>query len=427
MTSTAATQKLAPVAPFKLEATPETLRDENQSMKACAWYGAEDMRLVEIKKPKVTDPRDAIIRVTTTTICGSDLHMYYNKVPGSGAMQKGDIMGHECMGIVESIGPQVKNLAVGDRVVVSAVISCGECMYCKRQQFSLCDRTNPSTLVENLYGFRLSGIFGYSHLTGGYDGGQAEYVRVPLADLTCLKVPPNLSDEKVLFLSDIACTSYHANEFAETGPGKTVCIWGMGPVGLLTVQWARVRGASRIIAIDKEDYRLEVAKKLGAEVINASKTDVVDTILKMLPNGPECVIETAGFRFPKTIAQRVEATLHLETDATDIINEMVKVCQKGGNMALIGDYFAYGNHFPVGGLMEKGITLRGSQVYVQKYWGVLLDLIQQGKFDPTVVITHTMPFEKISEAYKMFANHQDRSLKILLKTRYGESLISQSR
>jgi threonine dehydrogenase-like Zn-dependent dehydrogenase len=405
-----------PPTTSKVIITAKTARS-NEKMKACVWHGAENMRVEEIAKPAITDPRDIILKVTTTTVCGSDLHMYYDKIPGKKAMEDGDVLGHEFMGIVESVGPQVHKLKVGDRVVVSAVIACGECMYCKKKQFSLCDVTNPSKQLEEMYGHRLSGIFGYSHLTGGYDGGQAEYVRVPLADVNCLRIPDSLPDDKVLFLSDIACTSYHATELGEVTPGKTVCIWGAGPVGLLTAQWCRVRGAKRVISIDNDETRLNLAKKLGAEPLNFSQVDVTKWILENVPNGPEVCIECAGFRFPKTTTHKVETLAHLETDAADIINEMVKTCQKAGNISMIGDYFGYANHFPIGALMEKAITLRGGQVYVQKYWHEVLKKIEEGVFDPTVVITHHMPFEKCAEVYKQFAEH--KTLKVVLKTRAG--------
>jgi threonine dehydrogenase-like Zn-dependent dehydrogenase len=375
------------------------------------------MRVENIPKPAITDPRDIILKVTSTTVCGSDLHMYYDKIPGKKTMEEGDVLGHEFMGIVESVGPQVSSLKAGDRVVVSAVIACGECMYCKQKQFSLCDVTNPSKQLEDMYGHRLAGIFGYSHLTGGYDGGQAEYVRVPLADMNCLRVPDTLSDEKVLFLSDIACTSFHATELGEVTPGKTVCIWGCGPVGLLTAQWCRIRGAKRVISIDNDETRLNLAKKLGAEPLNFSKVDVPKWILENVVNGPDVCIECAGFRFPKSLTHKAEALAHLETDAADIINEMVKSCRKAGIISMIGDYFGYANHFPIGSLMEKAITLRGGQVYVQKYWRDVLKKIEEGVFDPTVVISHQMPFEKCAEVYKQFADH--KTLKVILKTRAG--------
>jgi threonine dehydrogenase-like Zn-dependent dehydrogenase len=406
-------QAVNPLTASKCIITAKTART-NEKMKACVWRGAENMRVEEIPKPAITDPRDIVLKVTTTTVCGSDLHMYYNKIPGEKAMEEGDVLGHEFMGIVESVGPQVHKLKAGDRVVVSAVIACGECMYCKRKQFSLCDVTNPSKQLEDMYGHRLSGIFGYSHLTGGYDGGQAEYVRVPLADINCLRVPDSLPDDKVLFLSDIACTSFHATELGEVTPGKTVCIWGCGPVGLLTAQWCKIRGAKRVISIDNDESRLNLAKKLGAEPLNFSQVDVTKWILENIPNGPEVCIECAGFRFPKTPTQKEAIQVHLATDAADIITEMVKVCQKAGIISMIGDYFGYANDFPIGALMEKGITLRGGQVYVQKYWHEILKKIEEDIFDPTVVITHHMLFEKCAEVYKQFADH--KTLKVVLKT-----------
>jgi len=402
-----------------LVTTNKTCYSATESMMACQWNGKENVTVVQRPKPVLTEPLDAIIRITSTTVCGSDLHMYFDLVPGEKPMQPGDILGHEGMGIVESVGPGVKDLHIGDRVVVSAVIACGQCDYCQKKEFSCCDRTNPSGQMEKLYGHRTSGIFGYSHLTGAFDGCQAEYVRVPLADVNCLKVPPTMSDEQVLFLSDILCTGWHGNELANVKSGDTVCIWGCGPVGLAAMLWARFRGASRVISIDSEPYRLELASKLGAEVINFSKCDVVECIQKVMPGGPDACIDCVGFRFPKSEFHKSQFSSKQETDALDIINEMVKLCRKNGHIALIGDYFGWGNQFPIGALMEKGIHMRGSQVFVQKYWKELLGYIQSGNFDPTTLVSHVMPFDKASEAYRMFSRRQDNVIKIVLKTKAG--------
>jgi len=389
-------------------------------MKALEWEGKDDVKVVTRPRPLITEPTDCVVRVTTTTICGSDLHMYHHDVK---QMEKGDILGHEFMGIVESVGPQVKNIKIGDRVVVSAVICCGNCQYCKQGNVSLCDTTNPSAEIESLYGQRLSGIFGYSHLTGGYPGGQAEYVRIPLADMNVLKVPSNLKDEQVLFLSDIACTGWHANELGEVSEGKTVVIWGCGPVGLMAAMWAKFRGAKRVISVDGIPYRLQFAKeKLGVETINFTEVDVVDTVRTMIPGGPDVVIDAVGFRYPKSLVHKVQRSLGTEGDSPEVLIEALLSCKKGGNLAIVGDYFLYANGFPVGALMEKGITTRGSQVYVQKYWKQLLGYIEQGKVDPSFVITHVMPFEKAAEAYRMFDQKADNSIKILLKTASGSTI-----
>jgi threonine dehydrogenase-like Zn-dependent dehydrogenase len=382
-------------------------------MKALEWTGPASVRLAVRARPTITDPADAIIQITTTTICGSDLHMYLGEVP---AMKKGDIIGHEFMGIVREIGPNVRNIRIGDRVVVSAVIADGTCSFCLKGKYSLCDNTNPSVAMEQQYGHRLAGIFGYSHLTGGFPGGQAEFARVPIADVNCLQVPSHLPDEKVLFLSDIICTGWHGNELAKVKPGDVVAVWGCGPVGLMALMLAKVRGASRIIAIDKVGYRLMVARDLlGAEIIDFSRMDVVKTIHQLIPGGPDVCIECAGFRFPKSFAHKLQRALCLESDTPESIREAVIAVKKGGRIALIGDYFGDSNNFPIGALMEKNIKLKGGQVFVQKYWKHLLGMIERGEFDPTFVITHCFPLERGVEAYKLFDNRLDGSLKVLLK------------
>jgi threonine dehydrogenase-like Zn-dependent dehydrogenase len=383
-----------------------------QKMVAIEWHGDQDMRVVERPKVMITEPKDCVVRITTTTICGSDLHLYHKEFAG---LEKEDVLGHECMGIVDDIGPEVRDLKVGDRVVVSAVICCGECNYCKRGEISLCNHTNPSKELESMYGYRLSGIFGYSHLLGGYDGGQAEYIRVPLADRTCLKVPDTLKDEQVLFLSDIVCTGWHANELAEVKQGDVVAIWGSGPVGLMAQMWAKFRGASRVIAIDNIPNRLAVSEKLGCEVINFEQTDPVNELKRRVKGGPDVCIEAVGFRFPKSLIHKVERFARLETDSPQVLTECILACKKGGRMAVVGDYYAYCNHFPIGPLMEKYITFRGSQVFVQKYWKELLGYIEQGKVDPTFVVTHTMSLREGDKAYRMFDRKEDNCLKILLK------------
>jgi threonine dehydrogenase-like Zn-dependent dehydrogenase len=398
--------------------------DPSTTIMAAAWFGKRDVRMLQVPKPLVTDPGDAVVKITSTTICGSDLHMYLNKVPGIKPMEKGDILGHEFMGIVESVGPDVQNIKPGDRVVVSAIIACGQCWYCKNGYFSSCDTTNPSSQMEKLYGHRTGGIFGYSQLTGGYDGGQAEYVRVPFANLNCLKVPDNLPDEKVLFLSDVVCTAWHGCELGEVSKGQTVCIWGCGPVGLLCAQWCKVRGASKVACIDDDTYRLEVARKIGAETINFDEANVIETIQRMFPGGPDVCIDCAGYRFPKSMLHQIEQFLKLETDALDIVDEMMRTVKKTGKVVLIGDYFGYANHFPIGAFMEKGLTMRGGQVFVQRYWKDLLGYIERGEFDPTVIVTHTMPLGRCPDAYDMFCYHKDNMIKCVLKTKAGEATMS---
>jgi threonine dehydrogenase-like Zn-dependent dehydrogenase len=270
--------------------------------------------------------------------------------------------------------------------------------------------------MEKMYGHRLAGIFGYSHLTGGYDGGQADFARVPYADVNCLKITSPIPDEKALFLSDILCTGWHACVQGEVSTGKTVAIWGSGPVGLAAMMWAKFLGAKRIIAIDSVPYRLNVASyRFGAETINFEEKDVYQTMRELVPGGPDVCIDAVGFRFPKTLLHKIERTLHLETDAPQVLTEAIMCCRKAGNLVIIGDYFAYANHFPIGALMEKSLVTRGGQVYVQKYWKELLGYIESGKVDPTFFVTHHMSLDDAPRAYKIFDQKEENALKIILK------------
>lgn len=415
MTTLITTQPLAANKHFP---KVESRKDPNKTMSAVEWMGTEDVRVVERPKPLITETTDVIVRITSTTICGSDLHLYHNEVPSykEPAMQRGDVLGHEGMGIIEDCGSDVKNFKKGDRVVISAVISCGKCFYCKQQSYSLCDDTNPSMDLEALYGHRLSGIFGYSHLCGGFDGCQAEYVRVPIGDVNLLKVKENLKDEQVIFLSDIACTGYHATELGEVKEGKTVAIWGCGPVGLMAVMWSKFKKAARVFAIDSEPYRLEMAKKLGAETINFAEKDVPTVVRTMCPGGPDVCIECAGFRFPKTDFHKEQKQSKAETDAPEILTEMILSCRKGGHISIIGDYFGVTNGFPIGAMMEKNLHVTGGQVFVQKYWKQILQYIENGQVDLTWVVTHKLPFAQAAEGYKIFDHRQQNCLKIILKT-----------
>jgi len=392
------------------------------TMLASEWHGKEDIRVVSRPAPDVTDPADAVIKVTNAAICGSDLHMYFNSLSGLGAMLKGDIMGHETMGIVDRIGPDVKNIKVGDRVIVSGAIACMKCKNCQAQRYSLCDYTNPSSSQETVYGHRLSGIFGYSHQTGGFSGGQAEYLRVPLADNNLLPIKNDkLKDDQVLFLSDILCTGYHGTELCQVQEGDVVCIWGCGPVGLLAAMCAlKLKKASRVISIDNNETRLAAARKIGAETLNFSEfSSVTDEIAKRVQDGPDCCIDCVGFRYPKTLSTKVQMTLGLETDGCDVVKECITACKKGGKIALIGDYFGLTNGFPIGAMMEKGLTVAGSQVFVQKYWKYLLEQIENGVVDPSQIITDHMKLEDVAAAYKKFAHAQDGCIKVVLQTKFN--------
>jgi threonine dehydrogenase-like Zn-dependent dehydrogenase len=390
-------------------------------MKSLQWHGTKDIRLVEdTKVPMITDDKDVIIKVTNTAICGSDLHLYLGFMPG---MLKGDLMGHEFMGIIEDVGPAVKSVQRGDRVVAAFDIACGHCFFCSKAQYSGCDSTNASKEQELLYGQHTCGIFGYSHLTGGYEGGQAEYVRVPFADVGCIKVPDDVPDEKALLLSDILPTAWHATELGKVEAGNNVAIWGAGPVGCLAAHCAFSRGAARVVLIDCEEYRLKFAKEKipQVETINFKKKKTVDVLHEMFTVsgsyiGPDVAIEAVGFHYTKSSwIDFFEQKLGLETDPAYIINEMITCVRKGGRMSIVGVYSGYCNGFKIGAFMEKGLTMAAGQCPVQKYWEQLMELIQQGKLDPSFVVTHIAPLEKGPDMYKLFNDKKDGVVKVILR------------
>jgi threonine dehydrogenase-like Zn-dependent dehydrogenase len=336
-----------------------------EKMKAALWTGTKSIELGVVAKPTITAPKDAIVRITHCTICGSDLHMYagaLNKV-----MEKGLIMGHEAIGIVEDVGPEVKNIHPGDRVIILPVIACGDCFYCKRREYSLCDRTNSSKELEQMYGHRLSGIFGYSMITGGYAGDQAEYCRVPNADLTCVKAPEDIDAKKLVGLADVTPTAWHGNELAEVGEGDVVGVWGCGAVGLSIQRLAKLRGARKVYAVDKDVHRLEIARSFGMIPVNVNEhSNPADYILSVEPHGLDRGIEASGFRSTNSITHSTMRALGVEGDSSDTASAVIKATRKGGNVALIGDFFYTTNNFPIGMLMEKTITLRGGQLFAQK-------------------------------------------------------------
>lgn len=396
--------------------TVPAARDAELKMMALEFRGTESVAVKEVPRVKVTDPTDAVIRVTGSTICGSDLHLYHKEFQG---LESGDILGHEAIGVVDAVGPGVKRFHVGQRVAISAIIACGECDYCKREQFSCCDRTNPDPLgaMNKLYGHRIAGVFGYSRMLGGFEGCQASMVRVPCADVNLLPLSERVSDENAILLTDIACTAWHANELAEVKEGDTVCVWGCGPVGLLCAFWAKHRGAKTVVSIDSVPYRLAAAKDMARAdaVINYREQDVVKTIQAMLPGGPNKCIDATGFRFAQSLAHRAMRALGTETDTPEVLNEMITVCQKSGYLCLIAEYSGYANHVNIGALMEKSLTLRGGVVFCQKYWKKIHDWMADGTVDLSWMITHRMPLSEAARGYSMFDRHEDNVLKILLR------------
>lgn len=387
-------------------------------MRAVCWYGAEDVRVTNVPDPKIQNPRDAIVRVTTTAICGSDLHLYGGFIP---AMQKGDVLGHEFMGEVIEVGHH-NGLKVGDRVVVPFAIACGRCWFCENHLVSLCDNSNPNAAVADaMYGFSGGGLFGYSHIYGGYAGGQAEYVRVPYSDFGPLKIPDGLTDEQVLFLTDIFPTGYMAAENCNIHPGDVIAVWGCGPVGQFSIRSAFLLGAQRVIAIDRVPERLELARKGGAETLNYEEVHDIVEALKLLTGGrgPDgCIdavgIEAHGLGLPG-MYDRVKFRLKLETDRPNALREAIQACRKGGNVSIPGVYGAFVDKLNMGSAFAKGLTFRMGQTHVHRYLKPLLARIEKGEIDPSFVITHRLRLDDAPSAYKTFREKHDGCIKVVMK------------
>ncbi|KPF74667.1 alcohol dehydrogenase [alpha proteobacterium AAP81b] len=388
-------------------------------MRALTWHGKHDVRVETVDDPGIVNPRDAVIKVTSTAICGSDLHLYDNYIP---SMMKGDILGHEFMGEVVEIGPK-STLKLGERVVVPFTIACGSCYHCGKQQFSACDNGNPAEnqdAGEKLYGQTMSGLFGYSHLTGGYAGGQAEYVRVPFSDVGPIVIPDGVDDDKVLFLSDILPTGWMAAENCDIAPGDTVAVWGCGPVGLFAVQSAFLLGAERVIAIDHFDNRLALAKRFGAETINYKTTDVAMALRELTGGvGPDACIDAVGLEAhgltADNVYDQIKVSSFMATDRPHALRQAIMACRKGGKLSIPGVYGGFVDKFPIGALMEKGLQVKTGQTHVQRNLPALLTAILDGKIDTTFLISHRMPLEAAAEAYKLFKEEQDRVTKVVLK------------
>ena len=387
-------------------------------MKAVCWHGSQDVRVDNVPDPQILNPRDAILKVTSTAICGSDLHLYDGYIP---TMQSGDILGHEFMGEVVEIGPEVKNLQICDRVVVPFTISCGNCFFCNRDLWSLCDNSNPNAwMAEKFYGHSPSGLFGYSHLLGGYAGGQAQYVRVPFADVGPLKVPDGLTDEQVLFLTDIFPTGYMAAENCDIQPGEVVAVWGCGPVGQFAIRSAFMLGAERVIAIDRIPERLELAKAGGAETINYEEFDAGVALKEMTGGrGPDCCIDAVGMEAHGTgvmaLYDTVKQAIRMETGRAMVLRQAIVACRKGGKVSVPGVYGGFIDKVPMGSFVNKGLTMRSGQTHVHKYLRPLLERIQQGDIDPSFLITHTLPIEEAPNAYRIFRDKEENCIKVVLK------------
>ncbi len=388
-------------------------------MKANCWYGSTTLRVDDVPDPKILNPRDVILRITSTAICGSDLHLYDGYIP---AMMKGDILGHEFMGEVVEVGREVKNLKVGDRVVNPFPIACGSCFFCQETLFSCCENSNPNAwMAEKLWGHSTAGFFGYSHLVGGYAGGQAQYARVPFGDVGPIKVPDDLSDEQVLFLSDIFPTGYMAAEACEIKPGDTVAVWGAGPVGQFAIASARLLGAERVIAIDRYPRRLRMAQEhSGAEVLNYEEVSVLEALNDMTGGrGPDACIDAVGMEahLPGAIGayDRVKQNLMMQTDRPSALREAMLACRNGGVLSIPGVYGGMLDKIPFGAVMNRSITIKSGQTHVQRYLKPLLERIQKGEIDPSFVITHRMPLEEAPEGYRIFRDNHDECVKVVLK------------
>lgn len=388
-------------------------------MKALAWHGKGDMRCESVPDPKIEDGRDAIIKVTACAICGSDLHIYDGIIP---SMEKGDVVGHECMGEVVEVGKDNKKLKVGDRVVVPFTISCGECFFCKKGFYSGCERSNPNKgMAEKLWGHSPAGLFGYSHLLGGFPGGQAEYVRVPYADVGPIKVPSHLTDEQVLFLSDIFPTGYMAADFCNIQHGDTIAIWGCGPVGLIAIKSAFLLGAERVIAIDSVPERLALAEVSGAITIDFKKEDVYDRIQDLTSGrGADACIDAVGTEANATasfdsIIDRVKVATFMGTERPHVLRQAIHCCRNFGTVSIVGVYGGFVDKIPMGSAINRGLTFRMAQTPVQHYLPILLERIEKGEIDPSFIITHRASLADGPELYKTFRDKKDGCIKVVLK------------
>jgi threonine dehydrogenase-like Zn-dependent dehydrogenase len=389
-------------------------------MKALCWFGAHDVRVEQVPDATIINPRDIVIRVTLAAICGSDLHLYDGYIPG---MQKGDILGHETMGEVVAVGKEVTKHKVGDRVVIPFTISCGHCYYCEHELWSLCDNSNPNAgVAEAMYGLSAAGLYGYSHIFGGYAGGQAEYLRVPYADTDALTVTSDLSDEQLLFLSDIFPTGYMAAENCNIHPGDTVAVWGCGPVGQFAIKSAYMLGAERVIAIDRFPERLQLAQEAGGAIpVNYEHVDsIIEALIEMTGGrGPDSCIDAVGM---EAHGSGIEAwydwgkqQMRLETDRPTALRQVFQACRKGGTVSIPGVYGGVIDKVPMGAAFNKGLTMKMGQTHVQRYMKHLLERIENGEIDPSYIITHRINLDEAPDAYKTFRDKEDNCIKVVIR------------
>jgi threonine dehydrogenase-like Zn-dependent dehydrogenase len=389
-------------------------------MKATCWMGRNSVEVDDVPDPKILNERDAIVRITSTAICGSDLHLYDGYIP---TMKRGDILGHEFMGEIVEKGKAVDNLEVGDRVVVPFPIACGACWACKQELYSLCENTNPNArLAEKMFGFPTAGIFGYSHLTGGFAGGQAEYARVPFADVGPIKIENGISDEAVLFLSDVFPTGYMGAEMCDISGGEVIAVWGAGPVGQFAAASAKLLGAERVIVIDRFDYRLDVARRNSdVETLNYEDVDSVTETLKELTGGrgPDACIDAVGMEAHHHGAlyayDRVKQATRLESERAFALREAIMSCRNGGIVSVVGVYGGLVDKFPMGAVMNRGLTIRSGQCHVHRYLRPLLERIQNGEIDPSFIVTHQLSLDDAPLGYELFKHKGDDCLKVVLK------------
>jgi threonine dehydrogenase-like Zn-dependent dehydrogenase len=387
-------------------------------MRAVCWQGIGKVGVENVPDPTIINPRDAIVKVTSTAICGSDLHLFNGYIP---TVYRGDILGHEFMGEVVELGSGVTNLAIGDRVVVPFPIACGNCFFCGIEQYSLCENSNPNAhIAEKMWGHSPAGIFGYSHMLGGYAGGQAEYVRVPFADIGPIKVPSSLTDEQVLFLSDVLPTGYMAAENCDIQEGDTVAVWGCGPVGLFSIASAKLLGAGRVIAIDRFPERLRKAREAGAETLNYESTDILAALREMTGGrGPDACIDAVGLEAHVHggvgTYDRVKQAMRLETDRPGALREAIIACRKGGTLSVPGVYGGLLDKIPFGAIVNKALKVRTGQTHVQHYMKPLLERIERGDIDPSFIISHRLKLDEAPLGYEVFRNKEDECIKIVMK------------